>query len=59
MSQYGEYRYRMSEAKRRVRSGIRAGARDSRRARNRLTGAWVAIACFVIAAIAAYLYSLT
>lgn len=38
---YAECKYRMSEAKRRERKGVRAGAGDFRMARRRLTSTWV------------------
>ena len=56
---YAEYKYRMSEAKRRVRNGIRAGTGNSKNARRRLTLTWVLIAGYIAVAIAVYVYSLS
>lgn len=59
MSHEGEFRYRMSEAKRRVRSGTRTGTIYSKKARHRIISTWLLIAGFVVATIAVYVYSLS
>ena len=59
MSQEAAFRFRMSEAKLRMRSGTRTGAANRQRARRRLISTWLMISLFVVAAIAVYAYSLT
>lgn len=44
----GEYRYRMSEAKRRVRNGIRAGATYPRKTRRKMISTWLLIAGIIV-----------
>ena len=59
MSHEAEFRYRMSEAKRRVRNGTRTGSGNSEKARDRMASSLLLISGFVAAGIALYLYSLS